>query len=153
MTSNHSSPKPFEQNEAEAKDAAPNPTAAAAVSDALSNPVASPGNPGVFNYGAVDVRTANLARKAADRIRSSLQAHSKVRFAIGRELRKIKKTLPHGLFEPWIEAEFGWSLRTAQRYMRLVEAFGPKSDSLSLMATSALHQLAARSTPSHVRSA
>src|SRR3954469_19260538 len=106
-----------------------------------------------FNYGAVDERTADLARKAAARIRPSLRAHSKVRFEIGRELCNIKKTVPHGLFEPWIQAEFGWSVRTAQRYMRLVEVFGAKGDSLSLMTTSTLHQLAARSTPSRVRSA
>ena len=37
-----------------------------------------------------------------------------------------KEGLPHGSFLPWIEAEFGMSLRTAYRFMEVTKAYGGK---------------------------
>src|SRR3954466_6907164 len=113
MTSNHPSPKYFEQNAAE-EDAAPDPTSAATASDnvsgddkpepsdALSNPVASAGNPGGFNYRALDPALASEARQAAQRIRSHCRTQALTLIEIGRDLVSIKERLLHGQFRAWL---------------------------------------------------
>jgi hypothetical protein len=42
---------------------------------------------------------------------------------IGRKLNKAKAKVAHGEWLPWLDREFGWSEITAQRYMRVAEAF------------------------------
>ena len=50
---------------------------------------------------------------------------------IGKDLLDTKERLPHGSFLPWIEAEFGMHLRTAQRFMGVAETFKGKYDTVS----------------------
>jgi N6-adenosine-specific RNA methylase IME4 len=67
---------------------------------------------------------------------------------IGRLLDECKERCGHGNWLPWLEAEFGWSERTAQRYISIHELTG-KYDNLSDLdlPVSSLHLLAARSAP------
>jgi Protein of unknown function (DUF3102) len=44
-------------------------------------------------------------------------------FLTGAALVRTKEALPHGAFSNWLAAEFGWSERTAQRFMA-VAIFG-----------------------------
>jgi hypothetical protein len=51
----------------------------------------------------------------------------------------VKILLPHGQFGPWLATEFGWTERTAQRFMRAVEVFGSKADTVSVLEPTAIY--------------
>jgi hypothetical protein len=86
-----------------------------------------------------------------DQIRTHLRAQGLAVIEIGRNLLIVKEHLQHGQFIAWLAAEFRLSERTAQRYMRVAEVFGSKSDTVSYLPMTILHQLAAPSTPAKVR--
>jgi hypothetical protein len=67
---------------------------------------------------------------------------------IGRRLIEAKELAGHGGWLPWLEREFGWDERTAQRFISV----GVKSDKLSDLnvPVSGLYLLAAPSTPDEV---
>lgn len=88
---------------------------------------------------------------AAERIRALIERATRNIIAIGQELIAAKNTLGHGQFGPWLKAEFGWSERTAERFMRAAEVFAEKSDTVSVLEPTAIYLLSARSTPEHVR--
>jgi hypothetical protein len=69
-------------------------------------------------------------------------------FEIGKILIAAKARARHGRWLPWLEREFGWTDKTAQRMMNVAG----KSDKLSNLAVpiSALYLLAAQSTPAEV---
>jgi len=71
---------------------------------------------------------------------------------IGRRLSDAKRICGHGNWLPWLEREFGWDERTAQRFISVYELAG-KSDNLSdlNLPVSSLYLLAAPSTPEQVR--
>ena len=67
-------------------------------------------------------------------------------------MRRASSRPGYGGFLPWIKLEFGWSERTAQRFMRVGE-LAAKCDKVSQIGTlskSALYLLAAASTPPEV---
>ena len=70
---------------------------------------------------------------------------------IGNALIRQKKALP-GAFHAWIEAEFGWQERLAQRFMSIATKFGNADRSnLTGLSMHALTELAAPSTPPEIR--
>jgi hypothetical protein len=68
---------------------------------------------------------------------------------IGRRLTDAKKIAGHGNWLPWLEREFGWTDKTAERFMQVHS----KSDKLSNLdvPVSGLYLLAAPSTPEEAR--
>ena len=64
---------------------------------------------------------------------------------IGRRLTEAKALAGHGGWLPWLEREFGWTDKTAERFMSIAS----KSDKLSNLDVpiSGLYLLAAPSTP------
>jgi hypothetical protein len=67
---------------------------------------------------------------------------------IGRRLTDAKRRLGHGRFLVWLAAEFGWSERTAENFMRVYDLHGKFADFADLeVPLSALYLLAAPSTP------
>lgn len=54
----------------------------------------------------------------------------------------MKASLPHGSFLPWIVAEFGMSEATAQRFMKVADAFQDKARTVRDLAPTALYALA-----------
>jgi hypothetical protein len=71
---------------------------------------------------------------------------------IGQRLIKAKALCRHGDWLPWLEREFGWGERTAQRYMAIARALASNASRLTDLDIdlSALHLLAAPSTPPEV---
>jgi Protein of unknown function (DUF3102) len=76
-----------------------------------------------FDYDALPSGTAPIASVAAQDIKEALRRMKDQAFVIGAALVRIKEALPHGAFSNWLAAEFGWSERTAQRFMA-VAIFG-----------------------------
>jgi hypothetical protein len=72
---------------------------------------------------------------------------------IGARLREVRNALYHGEWEKWLDVEFGWSNRTARRYMAVAKAFADKTDIVSDLPIdlSALYLLARPRTPPEVR--
>jgi hypothetical protein len=67
---------------------------------------------------------------------------------IGRRLTDAKRRLGHGRFLVWLAAEFGWSERTAENFMRVYVLRGKFANFADLdVPLSALYLLAAPSTP------
>lgn len=50
--------------------------------------------------------------------------------------------MPHGSFLPWIQSEFGMSVRASQRFMQVAESYASKSATVALLDPSALYALA-----------
>ena len=90
-------------------------------------------------------------RAAADRIRTRMRRSVEDIIEIGRDLAAAKKTVGHGNFLRWIEAEARMNERTANRFIGIYKKFG-KSDRLSDLKVTheALYLLAAPSTEPEV---
>lgn len=97
---------------------------------------------------ALSGRTARILRSHARHIqRLSRRAIGDV-VEIGRRLTDAKRRLRHGTFLVWIAAEFGWSERTAENFMRVYDLQGRFANFADLdVPISALYLLAAPSTP------
>src|SRR5262245_16411051 len=102
-----------------------------------------------FDYSCVNGNVAERARSTAERIREGGKRTLEDLIAVGNDLLATKAALPHGQFGPWLEAEFGWTERTARNFMAVAEAFGPKTEIISdlAIAPTAAYLLAAPSTP------
>ena len=91
---------------------------------------------------------------AADRIRDNIKVAGAAIMDTGQALTEVKQRLPHGLWLPWLKAEFGWSARHAQKLMAVYERF--KCEDVFAFARiepSALMLLARETTPETVRKA
>ena len=100
---------------------------------------------------ALPEESARDLKIAAARIRALSERMTMNIISIGVELIAAKNMLGHGQFGPWLEAEFRWSERTAERFMQAAEVFGEKSDTVSVLDPTAIYLLSAPSTPDKVR--
>jgi hypothetical protein len=106
-----------------------------------------------FDYSPIEGKAADLARMAAERIRERLKKTLIDIIEVGNDLTAVKEALPHGQFGPWLRAEFGWTERTAQNFMAVAQAFGPKNEMISdlTIQPTAAYLLAAPSAPDEAR--
>jgi hypothetical protein len=106
-----------------------------------------------FDYQSLKPADAEKLRKTAHRIKERINVSIRSVIESGQALLAAKAMLPHGQWRPWLEAEFGWSPKTAQRLMDVAEQFGSRNDIVSEMKISviALYLLAAASTPFEAR--
>jgi hypothetical protein len=72
---------------------------------------------------------------------------------IGKRLTECKKLVGHGGFSAWLEREFNWKERTAQRFMQVAHVFGSNPSGLTDLdlPLEGLYLLAAPSTPQAAR--
>jgi hypothetical protein len=98
-----------------------------------------------------------IASTRAQRIRELVGAVRINIICIGLELIAAKQQLPHGEWLPWLEREFGWSLRTAERFTKVAEVFTDgKLDTVSNFSdlsidAKALYLLSGPAIPENVR--
>lgn len=90
------------------------------------------------------VRVANVPAAEFER-----QVESVI--AVGLTLKRQKERLPHGMFLPWIGAEFEMGEQSARRLMHVADAYANKSNIVLDLNVTALYELAAPSTPAEVR--
>ena len=102
-----------------------------------------------FDYGLLDQITATQARAAAERIKIRMKRTAEDIIEIGRDLQAVKADLGHGHFGKWIDAEFGFTAMTAQRFIQVADRFGKSNIMLDFKPT-ILYALAAPSTPDEV---
>ena len=105
-----------------------------------------------FDYATVPTEHRGTVEAATRRLHTLERKTSEAIIEIGKELISVKASIGHGNFLPWLEAEFGWSEPTAQRFMRVASSFkSVKLTDLENIAPSALYALASPSTPDDVR--
>lgn len=104
-----------------------------------------------FNYQQLDSETRTFVKYRTVRIKILMGRTAQDIVEIGEKLIQVKERLGHGKFGAWLESEFGWSDRTARRYMMVAEHF--KSDTVSDLSiqAKALYLLASPSTPDEIR--
>ena len=89
--------------------------------------------------------------EVANRIRSLRQSATLHAIEIGRELLRVKASLPHGAFVKWVEKECQFKIRTAQDLMRLAREVDPDAEVATLMVPSTLRVYLSKSTPPEAR--
>ena len=104
-----------------------------------------------FDYGDLAPEVASMARQTAAAIREAHQRQVAEVIATGEALIKVKVLLPHGEFGRWLESEFGWSVRSAENYMRVAETYGPNAQRVAHSPLSVVYRLAAPTIPTEVR--
>jgi hypothetical protein len=107
--------------------------------------------PTLFDYAALDRATEVAARSDAALIKGLMRRTAEDVITIGQTLLAVKDLLPHGMFLPWVSAEFDMSERAARRFMEVASAYGSKSATVADLTVKALYELSAPSTPLEVR--
>lgn len=106
-----------------------------------------------FDYSSLDAQTSTFVKQQTREIRVLARRTIKDIYELGQRLLWVKEKLLHGQFLDWIAAEFGWSERTAHRFMNVAvginERLPGKSDKLADLDLdfSALYYSTAPSTP------
>jgi len=93
-----------------------------------------------FDYSTLDVSGRDEVREAAVRIRLRMARTASDIVEIGRDLLLVKERVGHGGFIRWIEAEFGMSDRSANRFMQVATRF--KSATVADLKPSVVYALA-----------
>lgn len=104
----------------------------------------------LFDYQNLDSETRIVVQQKTQEIKVLIRRTAQDVFDIGQKLSDIKTRLGHGHFGNWLKAEFEWSERTAQNFIRVYESF--KSENIADLSFSqtALYVLA--SAPEEARS-
>jgi hypothetical protein len=104
---------------------------------------------GCFYYGSLPLEKAQTLRKCGARIRKKMgQAISSI-IDIGCELIAAKKALGHGAFGDWVESECGFTMRTAQNYMK-ASRLAHKYESVSYLSAATLYRMCSRRIPAEL---
>jgi hypothetical protein len=104
----------------------------------------------LFDYAALDRETEVAARSDAALIKGLMKRTAEDVIEIGNALIRQKQALP-GKFTAWIEIEFGWQERMAQRFVLVARTYGSDPSRVTGLSQLALMELAAPSTPPEVQ--
>lgn len=107
---------------------------------------------GRFDYESLG-SFAGEVKAAAAKIRQSLKRSVQEAIEIGHSLLHVKNLVKHGEFGYWLQAEFGWSERTAQNFMSVAERFAPATVADLPILPSVAYHLASASVPDEAREA
>ncbi|MBI5957523.1 MAG: DUF3102 domain-containing protein, partial [Chloroflexi bacterium] len=77
----------------------------------------------LFDYAALDVADRTYIEIREGQIKGLLRNTARNIIDTGKLLAEVKDRLEHGQFMTWCEQRFGWSLRTAERYMAVADKF------------------------------
>ena len=118
-----------------------------------TNASKAPPAPDLFSYASLSRADEAAAREDAALIKAHMKTAAESIIAVGLALKRQKEQLPHGMFLPWIAAEFQMGEATAKRFMSVARYADGKSLTLSVLNATALYELAAPSTPQPIRDA
>lgn len=100
-----------------------------------------------FDYSKLSASDASSLRAVAENIRRHKRDAIASIIGIGEALIAVKRDLEHGQFSAWVEAECGFTLRSAENYIRAAEFAEGKNETVALLPPAAVYKLAAKSTP------
>jgi hypothetical protein len=103
-----------------------------------------------YDYTTLSADIAALLKCTAEKIHQHQRRNSREIIELGADLIRVKEALGHGRFGEWFQAEFGWTIRTAQNYMSAAQAFGANCETVSYLPPKTVYQLSARSTPKNI---
>jgi hypothetical protein len=103
-----------------------------------------------FDYASLSPQTAAFLRNRATRIRQGVKSTVEAICDIGVQLCGAKQMLGHGQFVQWVESECGFSLRSAQNYMRASEFAADKNATIARLPPATVYRLSAKNTPPEV---
>jgi hypothetical protein len=98
-----------------------------------------------FDYRSLSPEDAQAVRECGARIRTEMKKAAAAIIAIGRALIEVKRTLRHGAFGAWVKSECGFSLRSAQNYMR-VARLADKNATVALLPLGTSYRMTGRRT-------
>lgn len=105
----------------------------------------------LFDYSQLDTETRIVVQQRTEEIKVLVRRSAQDIIDIGNKLIDVKARLGHGNFGGWLDAEFGWTDRTARQFMAVAEKFKTEKFSDLNIGASALYLLASPSTPESVR--
>ena len=97
----------------------------------------------LFDYNALDIEDKIVVQQKTEEIKVLMRRTAQDVFDIGQKLSEIKTRLGHGQFGNWLKAEFEWSERTAQNFIRVYESFKSENFADLHFSQTALYVLAA----------
>jgi hypothetical protein len=100
-----------------------------------------------FDYDGIPSVAATTLRSQAVRIRKLVKTTMATVIEAGKELISVKQSLRHGKFGEWVEVECGFSLGTAENYIRAARFAEGKIATVTNMSPATVYRLAAKSTP------
>jgi Protein of unknown function (DUF3102) len=103
-----------------------------------------------FTYDVVPAVTAAALRAQASRIRKMVSGTTKAFIEIGNDLIAVKQSLAHGLFSEWVEAECGFSLSSAENYMRAARFAEGRIATVGILDAKIVYKLSANSAPPEI---
>jgi hypothetical protein len=83
----------------------------------------------------------------AEQVRDHCRSTTASIIAIGRALAQAKDRVEHGQFKQWVTDQCGFTIRTAQNYMRAYALASQVGEIVSLLNPAALYRLSAPKTP------
>lgn len=105
-----------------------------------------------FDYKILNQDNRQFLQETTRDLKERLQRTAQDIWEIGQKLADVQSRLDHGQFGSWLEAEFGWSRRTAYNFIRVYKAFQENAKfAQTNIAPSALYLLASPSTPQSIR--
>ena len=105
-----------------------------------------------FDYKILNQENRQYIQETTRDLKERLQRTAQEIWEIGQKLADVQSRLDHGQFGSWLEAEFGWSRRTAYNFIRVYKAFHENAKfAQTNIAPSALYILASPSTPQSIR--
>lgn len=105
-----------------------------------------------FDYESLNPENRRVIKERTQELKERLQRTAQDIWEIGLKLCEVRARLEHGQFEAWIEAEFGWSRRTAYNFIKVYETFPENAKFAQIdIDPSALYLLASPSTPQAIR--
>ena len=104
-----------------------------------------------FDYSLVPEESRDLIKTKTAETKILVRQTAQGIIEIGKNLIEVKQSIGHGNWLPWLEAEFGWSQRTAYNFMGVADKFKFATVANLDIAPKALYLLAQNSTPDEVR--
>jgi hypothetical protein len=128
----------------------PNPKTTMLAAEPPATVAAIPVKVASFDYTSLAPNDAAFLRGRAASIRQAVKLTMEAVYQIGVELWWAKLKLRHGQFIEWVESECGFSLRTAENYVRASVFAADRLATVANLPPAAVYRLSAKSAPPEV---
>jgi hypothetical protein len=106
---------------------------------------------GAFDYSVLPSEVAEALRHQTTRIRDRLRNTMAAIIEIGCDLLAVQEQLEHGQFCKWVEAECGFTVRSADNYMNVARLAADNLETVSILPPAVAYLIAPKKTPVDIR--